>query len=56
MGAGLYEQMEVSNTMYYNTFSLKLLEEALYQLSAAKLDFGDRTFIIKTGEELASWV
>jgi len=50
MGAGLYEQMEVANTMYYNTFSLKLLEEALYQLSAAKLDFGERTFIIKTGE------
>lgn len=42
--------MEVSNTIYYNTFSLKLLEDALYQLSAAKLDFGDRTFVIKTGE------
>lgn len=50
MGAGLYEQMEVSNTMYYNNFSLKLLEDALYQLSAAKLDFKDRTFIVKTGE------
>lgn len=49
-GAGLYEQMEVSNTMYYNTFSLKLLEDALYELSAAKLDFGDRYFVIKTGE------
>ena len=49
-GAGLFEQMEVSNTMYYNTFSLKLLEDALYELSAAKLDFGDRYFIIKTGE------
>ena len=50
MGAGLREQMEVSNTMYYNTFSLKLLEDALYELSASKLDFGDRTFVIKTGE------
>lgn len=49
-GAGLYEQMESSNTYYYNTFSLKLLEDALYQLSAAKLDFGERTFVIKTGE------
>lgn len=49
-GAGLYEQMEVANTMYYNTFSLKLLEDALYELSAAKLDFGDRYFVIKTGE------
>jgi hypothetical protein len=50
MGAGLFEQMESGNTMYYNTFSLKLLEDALYQLSAAKLDFGDRYFLIKTGE------
>lgn len=49
-GAGLLEQMEVSNTMFYNNFSLKLLEDALYELSASKLDFGDRTFIIKTGE------
>ena len=36
--------------MYYNTFSLKLLEDALYELSAAKLDMKDRTFLIKTGE------
>ena len=28
-GAGLYEQMEVANTMYYNQFSLKLIEDAL---------------------------
>lgn len=50
LGAGLFEQMEVSNTMPYNTFSLKLIEDALYELSAAKLDMKDRTFIIKTGE------
>lgn len=49
-GAGLFEQMEVANTMYYNTFSLKLLEKALYELSASKLDFGERYFVIKTGE------
>lgn len=49
-GAGLFEQMEVANTMYYNVFSLKLLEDALYELSASKLDFGDRYFLIKTGE------
>lgn len=52
-GAGLLEQMEVANTMYYNNFSLKLLEDALYELSAAKLDFGDRYFIIKCGERAA---
>lgn len=53
-GAGLFEQMEVANTTYYNTFSLKLIEDALYEISAAKLDFGDRLFIIKTGERGAS--
>ena len=49
-GAGLFEQMESANTIYYNTFSLKLLEDALYELSASKLDFNDRLFVIKTGE------
>lgn len=49
-GAGLFEQMEVGNTLYYNTFSIKLIEDALYQLSAAKLDMNDRYFLIKTGE------
>lgn len=54
MGAGLREQMEVANTMYYNTFSLKLIEDALYELSASKLEFGDRTFILRTGERGAA--
>ena len=49
-GAGLFEQMEVANTMYFNNFSLKLLEDALYELSASKLDLNDRYFLIKTGE------
>ena len=53
-GAGLFEQMEVANTIYYNTFSLKLLEDALYEISAAKLDFGERYFLIKTGERGAA--
>lgn len=53
MGAGLLEQMEVANTMYYNTFSLKLLEDALYELSASKLDYGERYFVINTGRKLA---
>ena len=50
MGAGIFEQTEVANTTYYNTFSMKLLLDQLYELSAAKLEFGDRRFIIKTGE------
>lgn len=49
-GAGLFEQLEVANTSFYNDFSLKLLEEALLSLSTSKLEFGDRYFIIKTGE------
>ena len=53
-GAGLFEQMEVNNTIYYDTFSLKLLEDALFELSAAKLDFGERYFVIKTGERGAA--
>ena len=50
MGDGIRRQMEAANTMYYNTFSLKLVEDALYELSAAKLGMNDRTFIIQTGE------
>lgn len=42
--------MEVSNTMYYDNFSIKLIEDALYQLSAAKLDMNERYFTIHTGE------
>lgn len=42
--------MEVANTMYYGNFSIKLIEDALYQLSASKLGFGDRYFLIRTGE------
>ena len=53
-GAGLLEQMEVSNTSYYTNFSLKMLEDALHELSASRLDFGDRYFVIKTGERGAA--
>lgn len=51
-GAGLFEQMEVGNTMYYNSTDnvMKLLLDALYELSASKLDFKDRNFLIRTGE------
>lgn len=49
-GAGLREQMEVANTLYYNRFSLKLIEDALYSLSVSKLGMDDRLFILRTGE------
>lgn len=44
--------MEYGNTMPYNTFSLKLIEDALYNLSASKLGFGERTFVMRTGKRL----
>jgi len=49
-GAGLFEQIETGNVTYYNKFSLKLIEDALLELSAAKLDFGERVFVMHTGE------
>lgn len=52
MGDGIRAQMDAANVIYYNKFSLKLLEDALYQLSASKLGMGkeERTFVIYTGE------
>ena len=50
-GAGLYEQIEMGNVYYYNDFSLRLIEEALYDLFAGKEDFKDRKVTIRTGEK-----
>ena len=49
-GAGIREQLEVSGSTYYNEFSLDLLVSKLQDLSEGKLDFGNRTFIMRTGE------
>jgi hypothetical protein len=53
-GAGIREQMEVSNTEFYNTFSLDLLESILNDLVEGKTDLGDREFLIRTGTRGAS--
>ena len=53
-GSGIREQMEVSNTTSYNNFSIRLLEDMLFELSEGKLDFGDRQFVIRTGERGAA--
>lgn len=50
MGSGIREQMEVSNTLYYNTFSLKLLTNMLAELSEGKLSMDERHFVLRTGE------
>lgn len=49
-GSGIREQMEVSNTTQYNFFSIRLLEDLLSELSEGKLDFGERKFMVRTGE------
>jgi hypothetical protein len=54
IGPGIREQMEVSNTLYYNKFSLKLLENMLFDISEGKLKMDERHFIIKTGERGAA--
>lgn len=51
IGAGLFQQRETGNTKYYTNFSLRLLEDALYDISYNQLDFKNRTFILRTGEK-----
>lgn len=53
-GDGIRAQMEVSNTYYYNDFDIELINNALYELSTSKLGFGERTFILRTGERGAA--
>jgi hypothetical protein len=53
-GSGIREQIEVSNTTYYNRFSIRLLEDMLYELSEGKLDFSERKFMLRTGERGAA--
>tara|TARA_R110000765_G_scaffold94720_5_gene178527 strand:- start:3234 stop:4733 length:1500 start_codon:yes stop_codon:yes gene_type:complete len=54
IGSGIREQMEQSNTYYYNDFSIEMLEEILFGLSEGKLGFDQRTFILRTGERGAA--
>ena len=53
-GDGIRAQMEVSNTIYYDEFTLKLIEDILLDLSESKLEFGDRMFMMRTGERGAA--
>ena len=46
---GLYQQLESANTTYYNDFSLKLIEDALYDLCYNRPDAENRTIVIRTG-------
>ena len=53
-GSGIREQMEVSNTHYYNKFSIQGIEDVLYEISEGKLDWGERKFMLRTGERGAA--
>lgn len=53
-GSGIREQMEVSNTITYNVFSMRMLEDALSELSEGKLDWNERKFMLRTGERGAA--
>lgn len=49
-GAGLFRQMKAGNVLYYNNFSLDLIENALLELSGTRLGMKDRVFLLRTGE------
>lgn len=50
-GDGIRVQLNRGNVIYYTTFSLKLLEEALLKISASKIELGaGRHFTLHTGE------
>lgn len=52
MGSGIFEQAEAGNVVYYNDTAsiMTYILDALYELSEGKIAFGNRKFIIKTGE------
>jgi hypothetical protein len=49
-GAGIRQQMESSNTSFYNKFDIKWLTQILLDLSVGKLSEGERKFVLRTGE------
>lgn len=53
-GMGLREQQETSNTIFYDTFSLAQLESVLFDIGEGKLDYNERTILMRTGERGAS--
>ena len=53
-GAGIRQQMEISNVLYYNDFNIGLIENMLSELSEGKLSLDDRHFVLRTGERGAT--
>lgn len=53
-GMGLREQQEASNTIFYDTFSLSQLESVLFDIGEGRLEYSNRTILIRTGERGAA--
>jgi hypothetical protein len=53
-GSGIREQSDVSNVQTYNKFTLRQLDDMLAELCEGKLDFGQRKFMLRTGERGAA--
>lgn len=49
-GSGFREQQAKGNQQYYTKFKIGLIEDGLYGISAGKLDFSKRKFVVRTGE------
>ena len=49
-GAGVRQQMESSNTLFYSVFTIEMLLDVLVELSEGKLASDQRKFILLTGE------
>jgi len=49
-GFGLYEQMEASNLLFFNTFSLDMLSTFALDLSIGRIAEDKREFVLSTGE------
>lgn len=49
-GSGFRQQQAAGNQTYYTKFRIGLIEDAFYGISAGKLDFSKRKFVIRTGE------
>lgn len=53
-GMGLREQQEASNCIYYDTFNLAVLEDMLFDIGEGRLDYNERTILMRTGERGAA--
>lgn len=49
-GAGFRQQMSSGNIKHYGKFSLKLIENAIYDITIGKVDYSKRKFVVRTGE------